>query len=220
MSRSGVRAQRTAGLLLPAAELADLKKRVIAAGVPRWVRTRSRWRVLLGDDDDGIGRRPEMKMEMQGVSSGMSPLALTSPARRGTLNLRTAGGLSRANVQALVAPAGALLRFVATLLPPESALLAGLLHFYDVRDVRAYCRHGALTICRRSGVCARLMRGWSGLLESWIVCATDPYQTPDREILWNQVIIWKWGVCSARVWASSRQIGSVGGNVACEGVVA
>ncbi|KAJ3790435.1 hypothetical protein GGU10DRAFT_383349 [Lentinula aff. detonsa] len=40
----------------------------------------------------------------------------------------------------------------------------------------------------------RLIRAYAGLIESWLVCATDPHRTtPSHELLWSQVKGWEWG---------------------------
>ncbi|KAJ3769911.1 hypothetical protein FB446DRAFT_790950 [Lentinula raphanica] len=40
----------------------------------------------------------------------------------------------------------------------------------------------------------RLIRAYTGLIESWLVCATDPHRTtPSHELLWSQVKGWEWG---------------------------
>lgn len=39
-----------------------------------------------------------------------------------------------------------------------------------------------------------LVAAYTGLLENWLVCATDPHRTtPSHEILWSQVSAWGWG---------------------------
>ncbi|KAK1226590.1 hypothetical protein PQX77_010430 [Marasmius sp. AFHP31] len=40
----------------------------------------------------------------------------------------------------------------------------------------------------------KLVSRWAALLESWIVCATDPHSTtPSHDLLWSQVVGWEWG---------------------------
>ncbi|KAJ7171649.1 hypothetical protein C8R43DRAFT_1231178 [Mycena crocata] len=316
MSRSGVRAQRAAGMrmlvgvarwvkgvkgaenedaepALSAAELTDLKKRVIAAGVDAMgergalgvhaievaYECVAGWTTTTIGSDDGLNGNGEDKTgtEMEGVemgdSSGVSfplehllpqlvvalsthaPLAdsassaslgrllailrrlahqtndiaaqiVSTPSLISTilrtfllnstsswtadaitaLDLLTALALSsRVNAQALVAPADALLRFVATLPPPDSALLAGSLRFYKALATYGMYAHIAGTAHLQFAALADyvlgadggsdrvLMRDWAELLEAWVVCATDPHQTtPDHEILWSQVVAWGW----------------------------
>jgi RNA polymerase II-associated protein 1 len=120
---------------------------------------------------------------------------------------------SRSNASALVEPADALLRFV-TILPPTSpypiplatTLLTYTLRFYTGLASYGLYSHIATTAATyftqvgtyvSSDACnsKALMEAWAGLLESWIVCATDPHQTtPGHDILWSQVNGWDWGV--------------------------
>ncbi|KAJ3903440.1 hypothetical protein F5879DRAFT_149047 [Lentinula edodes] len=40
----------------------------------------------------------------------------------------------------------------------------------------------------------RLVRAYVGLIEAWLICATDPHRTtPSHELLWSQVKSWEWG---------------------------
>jgi RNA polymerase II-associated protein 1 len=120
---------------------------------------------------------------------------------------------SRSNASALVEPADALLRFI-TVLPPASpypiplatALLTSTLRFYTALASYGLYSHIATTAATYfaqvgtyvlSEACSSkaLMEAWAGLLEAWIVCATDPHRTsPGHDILWSQVTGWDWGV--------------------------
>ena len=119
---------------------------------------------------------------------------------------------SRSNASALAEPADSLLRFI-TPLPPSSpypqplanSLLAGTLNLYAALASYGIYSHIATTastqfaelhrhILSPSCTSAPLRLSWLGLLETWIVCATDPHQTtPSHEILWSQVTAWSWG---------------------------
>ncbi|KIM74843.1 hypothetical protein PILCRDRAFT_695345 [Piloderma croceum F 1598] len=120
---------------------------------------------------------------------------------------------SRSNASALIEPADAMLRFV-TALPPASpyplplatALLTSTLRFYTALASYGLYSHIATTAATYfaqvgtyvlSEACSSkaLMEAWAGLLEAWIVCATDPHRTtPGHDILWSQVTGWDWGV--------------------------
>ncbi|KAJ6612794.1 hypothetical protein B0H10DRAFT_2051136 [Mycena sp. CBHHK59/15] len=110
---------------------------------------------------------------------------------------------TRANAQALTQPADALLRFVTTS-SPYPALLTRTLNFYRVLAAYGLYSHIASTAHLQFAAIAQhvlehsqdrsLMQAWVGVLEAWIVCATDPHQTtPDHDILWSQVVAWGWG---------------------------
>ncbi|KAJ7223197.1 hypothetical protein GGX14DRAFT_657639 [Mycena pura] len=121
------------------------------------------------------------------------------------LDLLTALATStRANAQAIAQPADALLRFVTTLPPPEPSLLTVTLKFYKALAAYGLYSHIASTAHLPFAALAQyvfehvqnrgLVRAWAGLLEVWIVCATDPHQTtPGHDILWSQVVAWGWG---------------------------
>lgn len=120
---------------------------------------------------------------------------------------------SRPNASALTEPADSLLRFI-TVLPsasPYPAPLATSLLVSTLRLYTAFASYGlyshiattAATYFAQLGryvlseACTSkaLMEAWAGLLEAWIVCATDPHRTvPDHDILWSQVVGWDWGI--------------------------
>ncbi|KAJ7724980.1 hypothetical protein DFH07DRAFT_1003441, partial [Mycena maculata] len=111
---------------------------------------------------------------------------------------------TRANAQALAAPADALLRFVTALPPAEPALLAGTLTFYAALAAYGLYAHIAGTAhvplaALAAHVCAPradrgVRRAWASVLAAWTVCATDPHQTtPSHDVLWSQVGAWGWG---------------------------
>jgi len=126
--------------------------------------------------------------------------------------LRLLTRASRSNASALAEPADSLLRFI-TPLPPSSPyplplanyLLAGTLNLYAALASYGIYSHIVTTASTQfaelhrytfSSSCtsAPLRLSWLGLLEAWIVCATDPHQTtPSHEILWSQVTAWSWG---------------------------
>ncbi|CAK5264205.1 unnamed protein product, partial [Mycena citricolor] len=109
---------------------------------------------------------------------------------------------SRANAQALLGPSDALLRFAATLPPAEATLLTSTLVFYRTLATyglyssiasTAHLQFAALAAYVPSAG-ASLQQAWASLLETWLVCATDPHQTtPEHEILWSQIEAWGWG---------------------------
>ncbi|EGN97918.1 hypothetical protein SERLA73DRAFT_91073 [Serpula lacrymans var. lacrymans S7.3] len=125
--------------------------------------------------------------------------------------LTTLAMASRSNASALTEPADALLRFV-TILPTSSpfstplavSLLTSTLRFYTVLGSYGMYAHIATTAAEQfaavgsyvlSEACQSesLMEAWLGLLETWLVCATDPHRTtPPHEILWSQVVGWAW----------------------------
>ena len=126
--------------------------------------------------------------------------------------LRLLTRASRSNASALAEPADSLLRFITPLpassphpLPLASSLLAGTLDIYSTLASYGMYSHIATTasaqfaelhryIISPSCVSAPLRLSWLGLLEAWIICATDPHQTtPSHEILWSQVTAWSWG---------------------------
>ena len=119
---------------------------------------------------------------------------------------------SRSNASALIEQADSLLRFVtnlphSSLYPPlvANSLLTGTLNLYAALASYGMYSHIATTasvqfttlhryIFSPSCSSASLRLSWLGLLEAWIICATDPHQTiPDHEILWSQVAAWSWG---------------------------
>ncbi|KAF9646718.1 hypothetical protein BDM02DRAFT_3270795 [Thelephora ganbajun] len=126
--------------------------------------------------------------------------------------LRLLTRASRSNACALAELVDSLLRFI-TPLPPSSpyplplanSLLAGTLNLYAVLASYGMYSHIATTastqfaelhqyILSPSCTSTPLHLSWLGLLETWIVCATDPHQTtPSHEILWSQVTVWSWG---------------------------
>lgn len=118
--------------------------------------------------------------------------------------LTTLSTSTRANAQALMPPADALLRFITTLPPPDTELLTATLKFYTTLATYGLYSHIASTAHLQFSAMGqyvlqqsqdrRLMSAWAGLLEAWIVCATDPHQTtPDHDILWSQIVAWGWG---------------------------
>ncbi|KAJ7451055.1 hypothetical protein FB451DRAFT_1145830 [Mycena latifolia] len=148
------------------------------------------------------------------LTSAASTLA---DASRALDLLTTLASSTRANAQALAQPADALLRFVATLPPPEPALLAGTLTFYTALAAYGFYAHIAGTAHLQLAAVAQyvsehaaergLVRAWAGLVEAWTVCATDPHQTtPGHEILWSQVVAWGW---AADVLALRERLGAL-----------
>ena len=127
--------------------------------------------------------------------------------------LRLLTRASRSNASALAEPTDSLLRFI-TPLPPSSlyplplanSLLTGTLNLYAALASYGIYSHIVTTasaqftelhryILSPSCVSPLLRLSWLGLLEAWIVCATDPHQTtPSHEILWSQVTAWSWGL--------------------------
>ena len=126
--------------------------------------------------------------------------------------LRLLARASRSNASALAEPADSLLRFITSLppsspypLPLASSLLAGTLNLYAALASYGMYSHIATTasaqfaelhryIISPSCMSAPLRLSWLGLLEAWVICATDPHQTtPSHEILWSQVTAWSWG---------------------------
>ncbi|KAJ6503486.1 hypothetical protein C8R47DRAFT_205566 [Mycena vitilis] len=119
--------------------------------------------------------------------------------------LTTLASSTRTNAQALTPPADALLRFVTTLPPPNPALLTKTLSFYTALASYGLYAHIASTahlqiaalthyvLDSQNAKDVSLIRAWASLLETWLVCATDPHQTtPAHEILWSQVVAWGW----------------------------
>ncbi|RDB14682.1 RNA polymerase II-associated protein rba50 [Hypsizygus marmoreus] len=118
---------------------------------------------------------------------------------------------SRSNASALLMPADAILLFI-TILPSAdiypgqltNSLLTSLLRFYTVLASYGMYSHIASTAMNHfrllaeyivSDACTsqRLMVAWTNLLGTWMVCAVDPHQTtPEHDILWSQVIGWRW----------------------------
>ncbi|KAH7885003.1 hypothetical protein F5I97DRAFT_1881593 [Phlebopus sp. FC_14] len=129
--------------------------------------------------------------------------------------LITLASASRSNASSLLQAADALLRYI-TLLPPSSAfqtslstsLLIGTLHFYRTLACYGLYSHIATSASQYFSVLGSyvlspshadktastpLRVAWAALVESWIVCATDPHATtPPHEILWSQVCAWGW----------------------------
>ena len=126
--------------------------------------------------------------------------------------LRLLARASRSNASVLAEPADSLLRFITPLptsspypLPLANSLAAGTLNFYAALASYGMYSHIVTTastqfaelhryILSSSCKSAPLRLSWLGLVEAWIVCATDPHQTtPSHEILWSQVTAWSWG---------------------------
>ncbi|KAG2140224.1 uncharacterized protein EDB93DRAFT_1209758 [Suillus bovinus] len=118
---------------------------------------------------------------------------------------------SRTNAMALCEPADALLRFIIMLPPaspfPESLatnLLVETLHLYATLASYGLYSHIATSAASYfaslfayivSSNSRPLKVAWAGLVEAWMVCATDPHHTtPPHDILWSQVTSWGWGV--------------------------
>ncbi|OJA14761.1 hypothetical protein AZE42_06234 [Rhizopogon vesiculosus] len=117
---------------------------------------------------------------------------------------------SRTNAMALCEATDALLRFI-TMLPPTSpfpeslatTLLTQTLRLYSTLASYGLYSHIATTAASYftslskyavSSTSRPLKVAWAGLVEAWIVCATDPHHTtPPHEILWSQVTSWGWG---------------------------
>ena len=126
--------------------------------------------------------------------------------------LRLLTRASRSNASVLAEPADSLLRFITPLptsspypLPLASSLAAGTLNFYSAIASYGMYSHIVTTASTQfaelhqyilSPLCGStpLRLSWLGLLEAWIVCASDPHRTtPSHEILWSQVTAWSWG---------------------------
>ncbi|KAG2125791.1 hypothetical protein DEU56DRAFT_823777 [Suillus clintonianus] len=117
---------------------------------------------------------------------------------------------SRTSALALCEPADALLRFI-TMLPPASPfpeplatnLLTETLRLYTTLASYGLYSHIATSAASYfdslstyvvSSNSTLLKVAWAGLVEAWIVCATDPHRTtPPHDILWSQVTSWGWG---------------------------
>ncbi|KAJ4473825.1 hypothetical protein J3R30DRAFT_3406671 [Lentinula aciculospora] len=117
---------------------------------------------------------------------------------------------SRTNAEALcdkIGVADVLLRFVA--LSANDSVLVEIMLFYTIlARYGIYSRvaadakevwwkvgdHVATLSSTYLQVNTRLIRAYAGLIESWLVCATDPHRTsPSHELLWSQVKGWEWG---------------------------
>ncbi|KAJ3890475.1 hypothetical protein GG344DRAFT_49463 [Lentinula edodes] len=117
---------------------------------------------------------------------------------------------SRTNAEALCQKIGAgdvLLRFV--VLSTNDDVLVEIMIFYTIlARYGIYSRVAAdakevwwkigdhvvalSSSCSQSNM--RLVRAYVGLIEAWLICATDPHRTtPSHELLWSQVKSWDWG---------------------------
>ena len=126
---------------------------------------------------------------------------------------------SRSNASVLLELADGLLRFVALLpdsssfpVPLAASLLRQTLRFYGTLASYGLYAHIATSASQyftalgsyvrspppatlSSRAWAQLRASWISLIETWIVCATDPHSTsPPHEILWSQVTGWGWAV--------------------------
>ncbi|KAG1899621.1 uncharacterized protein F5891DRAFT_1037494 [Suillus fuscotomentosus] len=117
---------------------------------------------------------------------------------------------SRTNAMALCEPADALLRFI-TMLPPTSPFPESLAAHLLIETLRLYATLASYGLYSHIATSAAsyfaslftyivsskskpLKVAWAGLVEAWIVCATDPHHTtPPHDILWSQVTSWGWG---------------------------
>lgn len=117
---------------------------------------------------------------------------------------------SRTNAMALCEPADALLRFI-TMLPPTSPFPESLATQLLIETLRLYATLASYGLYSHIATSAAsyfaslftyivsskskpLKVAWAGLVEAWIVCATDPHHTtPPHDILWSQVTSWGWG---------------------------
>ncbi|KAG1810852.1 uncharacterized protein BJ212DRAFT_1376342 [Suillus subaureus] len=117
---------------------------------------------------------------------------------------------SRTNAMALCGPADALLRFV-TMLPPTSPFPESLATNLLIETLRLYATLASYGLYSHIATSAAsyfaslftyivssnsrpLKVAWAGLVEAWMVCATDPHHTtPPHDILWSQVTSWGWG---------------------------
>ncbi|TDL19699.1 hypothetical protein BD410DRAFT_900034 [Rickenella mellea] len=125
--------------------------------------------------------------------------------------LRVMAMSSRENARALAGASDALLRFVTSLpssspfpLPLATALLTATLELYSTLASYGLYSQTATTAAPyftalgsyiTSPQCSsgELTHAWLRLMESWMVCATDPHQTtPPHDILWSQVLGWGW----------------------------
>ncbi|KAJ3929604.1 MAG: hypothetical protein NXY57DRAFT_1049944 [Lentinula lateritia] len=117
---------------------------------------------------------------------------------------------SRTNAEALCQKIGAgdvLLRFV--VLSTNDNVLVEIMLFYtilarygmysrvaaDAKEV--WWKIGDHVVALSSSYSqsnTRLVRAYVGLIEAWLICATDPHRTtPSHELLWSQVKSWEWG---------------------------
>ncbi|KAG1766618.1 hypothetical protein EV702DRAFT_791069 [Suillus placidus] len=117
---------------------------------------------------------------------------------------------SRTNALALCEPADALLRFI-TMLPPTSPFPESLATNLLIETLRLYATLASYGLYSHIATSAAsyfaslftyivssnsrpLKVAWAGLVETWIVCSTDPHHTtPPHDILWSQVTSWGWG---------------------------
>ncbi|KAG1751936.1 hypothetical protein EDD22DRAFT_850671 [Suillus occidentalis] len=108
---------------------------------------------------------------------------------------------SRTNAVALCGPADALLRFI-TILPPTSPFPESLAINLLIETLRLYAAlasyglYSHIATSAASYFASLFTYIWhgQGLVEAWIVCATDPHHTtPPHDILWSQVASWGWG---------------------------
>ncbi|KAF5388725.1 hypothetical protein D9757_004804 [Collybiopsis confluens] len=117
---------------------------------------------------------------------------------------------SRTNAEALceeIRAGDALLRFV--VLSPDDVTLVEIMLFYTV--LARYGMYSRVATdaneawwqigdrisalgSSRTPSDLRCVRVYAALIESWLVCATDPHRTtPGHELLWSQVKGWEWG---------------------------
>ncbi|KAF9267475.1 hypothetical protein L218DRAFT_941506 [Marasmius fiardii PR-910] len=126
---------------------------------------------------------------------------------------------SRTNAQSICESADLFLRIVAALGPREDnrqapetlEMLTGVLRLYAVLARYGLYSHIATdgrdlwwrvssyietTVSQRvpSTIDLKLVSVWADLLQTWIICATDPHRTtPPHDLLWSQVVGWEWG---------------------------
>uniref|UniRef100_A0A0W0EV38 Uncharacterized protein n=1 Tax=Moniliophthora roreri TaxID=221103 RepID=A0A0W0EV38_MONRR len=150
------------------------------------------------------------------VPTSVSTILL--PDTRALRFLTTLALSSRANAKSLSESGDMLLRFIVTLKPssetttilPEALLvLIEIMRFYTTLGrygIYAHIATDARELWWKIGewikdvasepmpAHLRLICAWTGLLEAWMVCATDPHRTtPSHDLLWSQVAGWEWG---------------------------
>ncbi|KAK7056748.1 hypothetical protein VNI00_002465 [Paramarasmius palmivorus] len=152
------------------------------------------------------------------VPTSSSSSTLLSPDPRALRFLTTLSQSSRANAKSLTEPADMFLRLLVTFKStapttiPTQTLLAviEIMHFYtslarygmyahiatDAREVWWKIGEWIKEVASSapSAQHLKVISAWAGLLEAWMVCATDPHRTtPSHDLLWSQVAGWEWG---------------------------
>ncbi|KAJ3851692.1 hypothetical protein EV368DRAFT_42587 [Lentinula lateritia] len=161
----------------------------------------------------------ETIVQEKGLIEGLLRVFIIPPATStyaSTPNLSTIrlltilASASRTNAEALCQKIGAgdvLLRFV--VLSTNDNVLVEIMIFYtilarygmysrvaaDAKEV--WWKIGDHVVALSSSYSQsnmRLVRAYVGLIEAWLICATDPHRTtPSHELLWSQVKSWEWG---------------------------